>query len=192
VPGRHVAIEYFDDGALLLDLRNQKVAALDGVESRLLGCLDGKRTLGELLDECACTALGVAIDAASGVSATFDDLLQRQMLHLVGGYAKEDGVNPTRYIQNPDVNLREEDEDGGLLYDPDSDRVRLVNSTGLRIWKICAEGRTIEEMAAYLQAEFDGVPENEVTADVDEFVGQMVESGFIGVLEASQAPAAPR
>ena len=39
------------------------------------------------------------------------------------------------YHCNPDVVLREEDESGALLFNPDTNQVKVVNATGLFIWK---------------------------------------------------------
>ena len=94
-------------------------------------------------------------------------------------------MDTTRYIVNPDVNLREEDEDGALLYNPDSDRVQLVNSTGLYIWKLCQQERTVSEIITALQADFDDVPVDAITTDVEEFVTQMIDSDFFATLQTS-------
>ena len=40
-------------------------------------------------------------------------------------------------IRNPDVVLREEDQDGALLFNPDTNQIRVINPTGLFIWKHC-------------------------------------------------------
>ena len=73
--------------------------------------------------------------------------------------------------------------DGALLFNPDTDRVQLLNNTGLYIWKLCTDGCTAREIVAAFKADFDEVPEDEVMADVEEFINQMLDSGFIGILE---------
>ena len=40
-------------------------------------------------------------------------------------------------IRNPDVVLREEDPSGALLFNPDTNQIRVINGTGLFIWKHC-------------------------------------------------------
>ena len=94
-------------------------------------------------------------------------------------------MDTTCYIVNSDVNLREEDEDGALLYNPDSDRVQLLNSTGFHIWKFCAQGHTISEIIAALQADFDDVPVDAIATDVEEFVTQMIDNEFFVALQTS-------
>lgn len=94
-------------------------------------------------------------------------------------------MDTTRYIVNQDVNLREEDEDGALLYNPDSDRVQLLNSTGLYIWKLCQQGRTVSEIITALQADFDDAPVDAIATDVEEFVTQMIDSDFFAAIQTS-------
>jgi hypothetical protein len=94
-------------------------------------------------------------------------------------------TQPKQYLRNPDVVLREEDEDGGLLFNPDFNVVKLINTTGLFIWKECNCARGMDEIIARMRETFDEVPEEQVTQDVKEFIDYMVASGFIGIAEAS-------
>jgi hypothetical protein len=90
-----------------------------------------------------------------------------------------------RYLHNPDVVLREEDDDGGLLFNPDTNQVKIINTTGLFIWKQCGIARTLDEIVAEVQKGFDEVPLEQVTQDVQEFVDGMAASGFIGTVETA-------
>jgi hypothetical protein len=98
-----------------------------------------------------------------------------------------DNVNaqPKQYLRNPDVVLREEDEDGGLLFNPDTNVVKLINTTGLFIWKECNCARRMDEIVTVLRDTFDDVPEEQVTQDVKEFIDYMVGAGFLGIAELS-------
>jgi hypothetical protein len=87
------------------------------------------------------------------------------------------------YIQNPDVVLREEDPDGGLLFNPDTNQVKVVNTTGLFIWKLCDGKHSLAAIAAALQEAFDDAPLDAVHQDVEEFINGMVATGFIGQVE---------
>lgn len=89
-----------------------------------------------------------------------------------------------RYIVNPDVSCREEDE-GALLYNPDTDRVLVVNTTGLLIWQALEQPRTLEEVVAILLERCDNVPEDRVREDVGDFIARLQERGFIGVYGGS-------
>jgi len=91
---------------------------------------------------------------------------------------------PTCFLRNPDVVLREEDpEEGALLFNPDTNQVKVINTTGLFIWQQCDVARSLDEIVAEVQKGFDEVPLEQVAQDVREFVDSMSASGFIGTVE---------
>jgi len=87
------------------------------------------------------------------------------------------------YARNPDVVLREEDQDGGLLFNPDTDQIRVLNTTGLFVWKLCDGEHGLPAIVTAIAESFDGVPQDQVHSQVREFVDEMVASGFIGTVE---------
>ncbi len=90
-------------------------------------------------------------------------------------------VGSTLYLKNPDVVLREEDADGGLLFNPDSNQVKVVNTTGLFIWKLCYQKQTLDDIVRAVRDAFAGVPAT-VGDDVTSFVDDMVATGFIATV----------
>ena len=92
-------------------------------------------------------------------------------------------VSGSRYIQNPDVVLKEEDTDGALIFNPDTDQIRVLNPTGFFIWKLCDGSRDMDGITLALKEFFEAVPEDQVSRQVKEFVDEMVEAGFIGTVE---------
>jgi len=84
-------------------------------------------------------------------------------------------------IRNPDVVLREEDPDGALLFNPDTNQIRVINATGLFIWKQCDGKKDLPAIVAALKKTFAGVPEKEVNKQVKTFVDDMKANGFLGV-----------
>ena len=97
----------------------------------------------------------------------------------------QDQGSVVQYLRNPDVVLREEDEDGGLLFNPDTNQVKILNPTGLFIWKQCESPRDQSAIAAAIRQAFEDVPGQELLADLQEFLSGMIQSGFIGVIESS-------
>lgn len=83
------------------------------------------------------------------------------------------------YQNNPDVVLREEDPDGALLFNPDTNDVKVLNTSGLCIWKTCATKSSRQQIVAALRASFDGVPEDTVQAEVNGFLAALEQSGFV-------------
>ena len=96
--------------------------------------------------------------------------------------AEPAGVLP-RYRRNPDVVLREEDPDGALLFNPDTNQIRVLNTTGLFVWKLCDGSQDLPGIVAAMQESYDKVPEDQVADQVAEYVGDMVAAGFVGTVE---------
>lgn len=91
-----------------------------------------------------------------------------------------------RYTIGDCITCREEGPDGALLYDPDTDRVQVMNYTALRIFRLCDGTRTAAEIAEALAEEFDDVPAT-VADDVADMLRRMETFGFLRpIAEASQ------
>lgn len=128
-------------------------------------------------------------EARDDVADLYQQLIDQKVLELIiiVPYEKESHVMTedisTQYICNPDVALREEDEEGELLFNPDTNQVKVVNTTGLYIWQKFSQACSAEAVVAGIQQEFEDVPADEVSADVQAFLDDMVQTGFIGILE---------
>ena len=81
-------------------------------------------------------------------------------------------------ICNPDVVLREEDPDGALLFNPDTNQIRVINTTGLFIWKHCDGKKDMLAIVNALKEAFAEVPEMEIETQVNDFLDEMKASGF--------------
>jgi len=79
--------------------------------------------------------------------------------------------------------LREEDPDGGLLFNPDTNQIRVLNTTGLFVWKQCDGSHDLPGIVSAMQEAFDEVPGDQVADQVKAFVDDMVVTGFIGTVE---------
>jgi hypothetical protein len=87
------------------------------------------------------------------------------------------------YIRNPDVVLREEEADGGLLFNPDTNQIRVVNATGLLIWKLCDGKHDLADMSRSLDEAFEGATADQAMKDVQAYIEDMKGAGFIGTAE---------
>ncbi len=88
-----------------------------------------------------------------------------------------------RYAVNPVVSLRDEDE-GALLFNPDTDEVVLINETGRLIWDRIARPRTSAEISAYLAANTEGA--THVQEDVERFIESLLPDFVIVHDETSE------
>lgn len=93
-----------------------------------------------------------------------------------------DNMN-VRYLRNPDVVLREEDESGALLFNPDTNQVKVVNSTGFFVWQQFESEECPKTIVDAIMNAFEGAPEEQVTEDLQEFINELLHTGFIGEVE---------
>ncbi len=91
------------------------------------------------------------------------------------------------FVQSPDVVLREEDQDGALLFNPDANQVRVINHTGLFVWKLCDGNHNLTRILDALRATYDGIPEDQLESQVSLFMDDMRKSGFIDVVQEQKA-----
>ena len=74
------------------------------------------------------------------------------------------------YKANPDVSCRDEGEDGGLLFNPDTNDSVLINPTGLGLWALLELPRTVAQLTTRLVEEFGAPTLEQAANDVDEFI----------------------
>ena len=93
----------------------------------------------------------------------------------------EESGSDRRYLRNPDVVVREEDIDGALIFNPDTNQIRVLNVTGFFVWQSCDGTRSASDIIESLKGSFDGVPEDQVIGHVTEFIDDLMAAGFIGI-----------
>jgi hypothetical protein len=94
---------------------------------------------------------------------------------------KTDDIGFSGLIRNPDVVLREEDVDGGLLFNPDTNQIKVLNITGLFIWKICDGNQDLSSFVNTIKESFESVPGDKIESQVKEYLNQMIAGGFLGI-----------
>jgi hypothetical protein len=189
-PSQHIALEGFDDGALALRLTDQSLFELNPLAQFILTQTDGRRPVSEVVLRVA-DAYAIDVDEAlQDVTELYAQLLSDRLVEIYGPISyrrKEQIMDDQRYVRNPDVGMREEDEDGALLFNPDTNQVQVINPTGLFIWNLCDGSRSLNAIAEAMQQEFEGAPADEMEKDLKEFIDVMVAVGFIGTVEAMNA-----
>lgn len=88
----------------------------------------------------------------------------------------------TQVALNPNMVLREEDDEGGILFDPDTGAVRLLNLTATTIWKLLEEQRTLRQIMAALREQFEGMDEK-AEEQVLSLVSDLVRMGALGTVD---------
>lgn len=86
--------------------------------------------------------------------------------------------------QHPDQFTAEVDNDV-LMMHPETGEYFGLNAVAGYIWKLAAEPRTVAEICAAVQAEFE-VDESRCVDDTRTFLEQMLEAGLLTASETSQ------
>ena len=202
---KDAVLETFEDGGLALILPERRleqagrvliyperrVVELNSSAAEIVSLLDGHRTVEQVLKE-----ITNYYDISREISVTkiYGDVLQLCMELNQNGLLEfipdlEESMDMTTAIatyfqRNPDVVLREEDPDeGALLFNPDTNQVKVINTTGLYIFQQFGEARTLDEVVDAVQKGFDEIPLEQIAQDVQEFIEGMVANGFIGTVE---------
>ena len=84
-----------------------------------------------------------------------------------------------RFIQNENISLREEDEDGALLFEPDTGKIVVLNLTGVELWKRLKEPNDIKSLKSYIIENFSETDNHDVEKEINEFITQLKELEFI-------------
>jgi hypothetical protein len=184
---KDAVLETFADGGLVLILPERRLVELNLSAVAIVSLLDGQRTPEQVAAEIA-RKFGISMEQANqDVIESCGDLYESGILALQSEEQEKEGMTISKgekLLRNPDVVLREEDPDeGALLFNPDTNQVKVINTSGLYIWQQCSVSRTLDEIVAEVQKGFDDVPLEQVAQDVQEFVDGMLASGFIGTVE---------
>ena len=184
---KDAVLETFDDGGLVLILPERRLVELNPSAVEIVRLLDSQRTPEQLATEIA-SKFGISVEQTShDVNDLCYELSKSGILiqQKEGQENKDMTISPgEKLLCNPDVVLREEDpEEGGLLFNPDTNQVKVINATSLFIWQQCSVARTLEEIVAEVKKGFEEVPSEQVEQDVREFMDVMLTSGFIGTVD---------
>jgi len=88
-------------------------------------------------------------------------------------------INPLKKPRtNPTIVLREEFENRGFLYDPDTGNTYHLNPVGVFVWKRLDGRHTISQIVDKLSRKFEKVPVS-VVEDLKVFLHDLREKGFI-------------
>ena len=171
-----VAIEDFGKRSLVLLCDSLRLREINAGARNMLALLDGKRTVQD-----------IAGGAGMGVEVVRAALLEMERQGIVRRWARlkkerPENMSEAKYLADPDVSFRQED-DGGLLYNVETDSLEVLNPVAVAIWSFLAAPRTQAEVVDHLCAVCAGAVREQVEQDTGEFLESMLKKGFIGVVE---------
>lgn len=173
---KDVAIEDFGERSLALRCDVLELREINAGGRKILERVDGKRTVADIAR---------ATDmAADEVAAALLEMERQGIVRQAVAWSKERPVNVSeaKYLADPDVSFRPEDDDGAILYNAETDVLDVINPTAAEIWKLLAAPRTQAEIVAHLLAVCEGADREQVERDVRDFLESMRSKGFIGVV----------
>lgn len=89
-------------------------------------------------------------------------------------------------VPNPNLFLREENKRGGVLFDPDTGSVRILNITAAETWKLLDGRRSLAQIIEILKQQFDGMDDS-AEEKLLELVRKFFRIGALG-LPAERTP----
>ena len=171
-----VAVEDFGERALVLRCDALELREINAGGRKILALLDGERTVADIA--------GAAEMAAADVAAALLEMERQGLVRQAVELSKErpGDVNEAKVMADPDVSFRPEDDDGGILYNAETDVLEVINPTAAEIWKFLAAPRTPAEVVAHLLDVCDGADRAQVEQDVRDFLESMRSKGFVGTV----------
>ena len=172
-----MAIEDFGERALALRGDTLELREVNASARRMLALLDGVRTVEDI---AAATGLANEI-----VWTALAEMERQGIVRRVAELKREgpENMSEAKYLADPDVSFRREDDDGGILYNAETDSLEVINPVATEIWKFLSAPRTQADVVAHLCETCEGAAREQVEKDVAEFVESLLKKGFIGVVE---------
>ena len=182
-----VGIEDFGDRSLVLLCDALHLREINGRSKQLLELLDGERTVQDI---AGAVAAGCGVPAREMLAPIAEALREMERQGIVRRVVelkmeRPEPMKDAKFLVNPEVSFRQEDDDGGILFNPDTDSLEIINPVAVAIWTFLAAPRTQAEVVAHLCEVCEGTARAQVEQDVDGFIGSLLKKGFIGVVETS-------
>lgn len=180
-----IRLEVFDKEALLLIIENGRLIEMDKYDYWIWSEIDGKRTIKDISMIYSQEFGESKDDSLLKIWTFFRKFFQyNAALDRERNQREFVGIGK-KYIQNPDVHSRQEDGNCSLLLRNPTGQVRLLNRTGSYIWNQCKKEQTFDTLLEAFKKGFDFGPnrQDQFEDEINNFLHQMVESGFIRVFE---------
>ncbi len=85
----------------------------------------------------------------------------------------------TKWHISPNVVLREESDDWGILFDADTGKSVALNPIAVSMFKAMRKTQDVVVMEKVIRDEYEEVPDT-LNTDISKFVDSLAKDGFIG------------
>lgn len=188
-----IVLEEFETEAWVLNIKTGQSWLVNTTGYHILKLIDGYRTIDAIATEISnefrdIESTNMRMDTQQFLEQLRGRGIIKQVIPKNGskGESIMGDLENTKafYIQNPDVGLREEGEAGALLFNPDTRQVKVLNATGLFLWKMCDGQTSVTNMIDNMQNEFEGATAEELSQDVLDFIATLEDAGFVGLVQS--------
>lgn len=83
-------------------------------------------------------------------------------------------------LRNPDIVFREEFDDWGVLFDPETGNAVALDPVAVFYWKLLDGNMNRDKLIDALKKECDEVPED-APEHLDEFIKKLEDAGFVSI-----------
>lgn len=87
----------------------------------------------------------------------------------------------TRLVQNPDIVLREEEENAALLFEPNTGAIHILNGTALAVWSRLDGSQAVSQILAELSEIYD--MDSDAADDVRHLLANLLEINAVQLVD---------
>ena len=84
-----------------------------------------------------------------------------------------------KWYIGPNIVLREEADEWGILFDPDTGSSVALNPVSVSMFKAMRKTQDSKKVEEAVRKEFDDVPDT-IQSDIEEFVETLAKGGYVG------------
>jgi len=181
-----ISIECFGERSLIFLASRLEVIEINVVTRQVLELLNSNKKLGEVVSIIVKDFKVHEKEVAEDIFRVIDDLCRQGVLKPVVQLKKRmrgEKVDKEliKYIADPGISFREENSDGGILFNVDTNNLYIINTVGVLIWKfLLPYPRTKLEVISHIMEKCENVPDDQIEEDISNFLKNLYIAGFIG------------
>ena len=80
---------------------------------------------------------------------------------------------------NPFVVMRQEPDGSGIVFDPENNKLMLLNASGVCLWEVFSRDGRIPEAVSALLLRFDGISAEQAEVDVQNFIDELSKRSLL-------------
>jgi len=180
-----VAIEEFGDRSLIFLCDSLQLIEINAVARRLIAWIESRTPISCMLD-CLVSEWDLTrTETSEMVWSALDRLEGQRILRRMVTLRAErtESMKDIKYLMKPEISFRQEDADGGILFNKETEAIEIINPSAVEIWLALASPKTESDLINHMCALFDGADRDEITRDVAEFIHLLLTKGYIGIVE---------